>query len=534
MSNNQVKALRPLWFGIMLAIGIYIGNRLDFSKPPQEFFIKNPQKDKLTQLFNYINYEYVDEVDTDSLLDETIKHVLQNLDPHSTYIPTEELQGVTENMQGSFDGIGVEFSLQKDTLVVVSAIEGGPSAKLGVKPGDRIISVEGENIAGIGLNSAGVSRRLRGERGTSVTIEVLRHGVDDFIEYTITRDKIPLVSVDVQYMLTNDVGYIKVNRFAETTYDEFSASLEELKTQGMKKLVLDLRGNPGGLMSIANEMADEFLEKDKLIVYTKNRAGTVEDDYATSKGTMEDNEVVVLIDEGSASASEIVAGALQDNDRATIIGRRSFGKGLVQQEMKLADGSAVRLTTSRYYTPTGRSIQKPYTDGIDAYRAEQFERLASGELLGDDSTVVFPDSLKFTTPKGKVVYGGGGIMPDIFVPIDTLGRTDWYYFILNHSDIQGFAFDYADRHRSELEEYTTQQFANDFVVSDELLNTFLKTAHSEVLKNKGEDSAKELIKLQLKALIARNVWGSQGFYPVLHTEDKVVQKAKDYFIKKEE
>lgn len=534
MSNNQVKALRPLWFGIMLAIGIFIGNRLDFSKPAQEIFIKNPKKDKVTELFNYINYEYVDEVDTDSLLDETIQYVLQNLDPHSTYISTDDLQKVTENMQGSFDGIGVEFSIQKDTLVVVSAIEGGPSFEEGIKSGDRIISVEGENIAGIGLTTAGVSRRLRGESGTDVTLEIKRRGLEDIMEYTITRDKIPLVSVDVYYMLTDEVGYIKVNRFAETTYTEFVKGIEKLREEGMQKLVLDLRGNPGGLMSVANNMADEFLEEDKLIVYTKNRAGTVDKDFASSKGSLESTGVIVLIDEGSASASEIVAGALQDNDRATIVGRRSFGKGLVQQEMKLADGSAIRLTTSRYYTPTGRSIQKPYDDGIDAYRSEQYDRLASGELLGDDSTIVFPDSLKFTTNKGKVVYGGGGIMPDIYVPIDTIGRTDWFYFILNHSDIQAFTFDYADKHRKELEEYSAKEFATSFIVSDELLESFLKTAHSEVLKDKGDESAKELLKVQLKALIARNVWGSNGFYRVLNMQDKVVLKATEEIIKKEE
>ncbi len=417
MSNYKQKYL-PLIIGVAIATGVFVGGKLNFTDSSDRLFTSNSKKDKLNRLIDYIDYEYVDEINTDSIVDVTVNGILNNLDPHSVYIPKSELQRVSENMKGDFVGIGINFYTYKDTIAVIRAVKNGPSDKAGIKSGDRIVVANGDSIYGKKWSNNDIINKLKGEINTLVDLKVYRREEANLLDFTIKRDHVPIKSVDASYMMTDDMGYIKINRFAESTYKEFKSGLDELQKQGATKLVLDLRDNPGGFLSIAEQIVDEFLEDDKLILFTKNKKGSIEKSFATRKGDFEDGEVYVLINENSASASEIIAGALQDNDKGTIIGRRSYGKGLVQREMELGDGSAVRLTVSRYFTPTGRSIQRSYDTGNKDYYDEYFERLDSGELLDADKIEV-NDSLKFTTPKGKIVYGGGGIIPDVFVPIDT-------------------------------------------------------------------------------------------------------------------
>ena len=511
---------KPLTFSLVLILGIYLGSALSFRPGAPGFLENNLKHEKLKQLIRYIDYEYVDVVNTDSLIDLTITKLLQNLDPHSTYIPYAQVQAVEEQMRGSFDGIGVSFSVERDTVLVVEALEDGPSKALGIQPGDRIIAVDGDTIAGVGITSEGVIDHLKGAKGSEVQIAILRPGIPELLDFTITRERIPIKSVDVSYMIQPEVGYIKLNRFAETSYDEYIDAFEALRAKGMQKLILDLRGNPGGFLHIATQLADEFLEDKQLIVYTKSRSEKPRYTYATKKGAFEKGELLVLIDENSASASEIVAGAVQDNDRALVVGRRSFGKGLVQEEMGLSDGSRVRLTISRYYTPTGRSIQKSYDEGYDAYQSEAASRYENGELL-DSSKVQIQDSLAFKTPGGKIVYGGGGISPDVFVPIDTLGNTPWYRRMLNRSAIAISAFRYATTHEEELKKQNIDSFMSSFEVPDDLLEDF-----SDSLYYMARDDALEtLLKSQLKAMIAKNIWGTEAFYKSLFSTDTVLKKS---------
>ncbi|MBT8268181.1 MAG: S41 family peptidase, partial [Bacteroidia bacterium] len=357
------KKLWPLIIGLAVSAGIFIGGRMSFTDTSDRLFTSNSKKDKLNRLIDYIDYEYVDEVNTDSIVDVTVNSILDNLDPHSTYIPKEDLQRVTENMKGDFVGIGVSFYTYNDTVTVIRPLEGGPSIKAGIRGGDRILMANGEPIYGKNWSNEAVVNRLKGEKGSRIKLTIYRPGEDDLMEFKIKRNDVPIKSVDAYYMLNDNLGYIKINRFAESTYNEFKDGLDELIDKGATELVLDLRDNPGGFLGIAERIADEFLEDDRLILFTKNKKGKIEKSFASSKGDFEDGQVYVLINENSASASEIIAGALQDNDKGTIVGRRSYGKGLVQREMGLGDGSAVRLTISRYYTPTGRSIQRSYSNG---------------------------------------------------------------------------------------------------------------------------------------------------------------------------
>ena len=352
------KKYWPLVVGIAVAIGIFIGGKLSFTDTSDRLFTSNSKKDKLNRLIDYIDYEYVDDVNTDSIVDVTVNRILDNLDPHSTYIPKEDLQQVSENMRGDFVGIGVSFYTYRDTVTVIRPLEGGPSIKAGIQGGDRIVSANGEPIYGKNWTNEAIVNRLKGEKGTKVNLKVYRPGESDLLDFKVKRNDVPIKSVEAAYMLDDEIGYIKINRFAESTYKEFKKGLDHLQDEGATKLVLDLRDNPGGFLGIAERIADEFLENNKLILFTKNKKGKIEKSFATGKGSFEDGEVFVLINENSASASAIIAGALQDNDKGTIVGRRSYGKGLVQREMGLGDGSAVRLTISRYYTPTGRSIQR--------------------------------------------------------------------------------------------------------------------------------------------------------------------------------
>ena len=513
MNKNNL----PIYLSIAVVFGILIGTF--FGKGNSNSFIgKNSSNEiKIKRLINYIQSDYVDNVNTDDLLDGAITEMLGKLDPHSVYIPKENLQLVTENMQGNFVGIGVQFRMIGDTITVISPIKGGPSIKEGVKAGDRILLANKDTLYGKKLQTPQIMKALKGKPNTKVDVQIYRKTTDSIFNVVINRGKVNIKSVDVAYMLNDSIGYIKLNRFARNSYREFKTSLDTLKENGMTDLVLDLRGNGGGFIDIANSIVDEFLEDDKLIVFTKNNKGSINESFATKKGDFEKGGLYVLIDENSASASEIVAGALQDNDKGIIIGRRSFGKGLVQQEMDLGDGSAVRLTTARYYTPTGRSIQKPYekNDTSKNYANDIQARYSNGELFNRDSIKTI-DSLKFTTPKGKIVYGGGGIIPDHFVAVDTSAYVPTIFF----RPLNNFAFNYVDTNRKKLTKTTVEEFIKNFDNNNEVSTKFLSKLKSYRLSPK----TKEQLKRNLKTLIARELFSDEGLYKVNQIDDKMLQK----------
>lgn len=532
------KANIPLFIGLAVAIGILIGSTFNF-KNKAVLFTSNSNEAKIKRLINYIQYDYVDKVNTDSLLDNAISNMLIKLDPHSVYIPKEDMQRVTENMQGKFVGIGVTFLMHEDSVAVTSVIKDGPSEKAGLKAGDRIISANSDSLFGENmLKMSGVKEKeigtrignlkvtdavmksLKGEPETKVTVAVYRRSTDKILELPIIRDEVPIKSVSGHYMIDNTLGYIDIERFARTTYGEFKFALTELMSKGMTALVLDLRGNPGGFMDIANNIVDEFLEDGKLIVFTKNKNGEVDKSYATKSGSFEDGKVYVLIDQNSASASEIIAGALQDNDKGIIVGCRSFGKGLVQQEMDLGDGSAVRLTTSRYYTPTGRSIQKPYSSNDSkSYNSDYLKRIHNGELVNKDSIKV-NDTLKYTTPKGKIVYGGGGITPDVFVPIDTLNTYSNRLF----RRLNEFVFRYTDNHREELSQWELNDFVERFDKDDKVLNLYIDELD---LKFPIAPKARENLKRYFHAIVARDLFDKKGFNMIFLKNDNMILKVQE-------
>lgn len=524
MSMN--KKYWPLVFGIAIAIGIFIGGKLSFTDTSDRLFTSNSKKDKLNRLIDYIDYEYVDDVNTDSIVDVTVNRILDNLDPHSTYIPKEDLQQVSENMRGDFVGIGVSFYTYRDTVTVIRPLEGGPSIKAGIQGGDRIVSANGEPIYGKNWTNEAIVNRLKGEKGTKVNLKVYRPGESDLLDFKVKRNDVPIKSVEAAYMLDDEIGYIKINRFAESTYKEFKKGLDHLQDEGATKLVLDLRDNPGGFLGIAERIADEFLENNKLILFTKNKKGKIEKSFATGKGSFEDGEVFVLINENSASASEIIAGALQDNDKGTIVGRRSYGKGLVQREMGLGDGSAVRLTISRYYTPTGRSIQRSYSNGNKDYFDDYYDRIESGELSSSDKIEV-ADSLKFTTPKGKVVYGGGGIIPDEFVPINLRMENETIYRIRASGIMSYFIFEDLDKDRSIYKELSKEDFVSGFEIDDAVVERFQEYLNSRTRYNIPFVAYKEEVRLYLKATLAEQLYGSEASVQVLNTNDAMLQRVKE-------
>jgi carboxyl-terminal processing protease len=485
---------------------------------------------KMGEVFNLINRMYVDDVPTEEISDAAIIAMLEKLDPHSTYIPRKEVESANERINGSFVGIGIRYQILNDTVLVVNPIPGGPSEKLGIRAGDKIVQIESEVIAGIGIKNSGVRDRLLGEKGSKVKVYIHRPGDGELHEYTITRDDIPLNSVVSSYMVDKSTGYIKLTNFSRTTGDEVRDALRDLKKQGMKDLIFDLQGNGGGLLHAAKFVADEFLDDDKLIVYSEGRKQPKSVLVADKKGEFEKGRLVILIDEGSASASEILAGAVQDWDRGVIVGRRSFGKGLVQRPLDLADGSQIRLTISRYYTPTGRNIQKPYEDK-ESYKNDYVQRYLSGELMNKDS-IHFPDSLKFQTlVKKRTVYGGGGIMPDLFVGIDTLEYSEYYRKLSRAGVFNDFAIRYVEKNRDKL----TQEFKNvreykqKFGQDDELIKEFINYAaeKQENLKFVEEDYAisKDLMLVRLKASIASTVWDYSAFYEVFNVKDEVFMAA---------
>ena len=527
---------QPILFAIILIVGIYIGKNmisglsLDQALMPSG---SNGQYNKLADIINYIEHDYVDSVDKEKLTAKAVKSIIEDLDPHTSYISQEDFHAINDPLLGSFDGIGVQFNIIEDTIAIVQVIPGGPSEKTGILAGDRIIKVNDSLIAGVHISNNGAIKLLKGPRGTTVKVSVFRRGFPEQIDFDIIRNIIPTYSLDVAYMVNDSVGFIKLNTFSATTYAEFKKAGAELKKHGLKKLILDLRGNTGGYVKPAVEIADDFLTENKLIVYTKGNNRPKSSIYSRSNGMFESTELVVLIDEASASASEILAGAIQDNDRGTIIGRRSFGKGLVQEQLDFPDGSALRMTIARYYTPTGRSIQKSYGKNFDDYYKEFYERFANGELQNADS-IKFIDSLMFKTPNGKIVYGGGGIMPDIFVPIE-MNNPIFYNIVINKGLAYRFAFNYTDTHRGELSAYkNAKDFDSSFIITDKLYSEFVEFARSNNIdRNETEivESTKKL-KLLIKAYIGRNILDNQAFYPVFHQIDEVFLKAQDFLTSK--
>lgn len=479
---------------------------------------------KLNALLYHIDRMYVDDVDKKALVDAAIVRMLEQLDPHSIYIPKEELEEVNEPLKGNFEGVGIQFNIMKDTIYVVDAIAGGPSERLGIRAGDRIVAIDGEGVAGIGIKNNDVMKKLRGKKGTKVNVSIMRRGEAQLLDFSITRDKIPIYSVEASYMATPSVGYIKVSRFSATTMKEFREKLDELKKAGMQDLILDLQGNGGGYLRTAIEMSDEFLGDRKLVVYTEGRNAPREDTYATKEGRFEKGRLVVLVDEGSASASEIVSGAVQDWDRGLIIGRRSFGKGLVQKPVMLPDGSAVRLTVSRYYTPSGRSIQKSYEDGVEAYLKEKQERWINGELTNPDSLKA-ADTVRYYTMNKRVVYGGGGIMPDIFVPIDTALSSAYFGQLVRRGVLNTFALGVVDRQRQALlDAYPDpERFRTRFKAGDDLLEALMAEAEKEGVARdpEGMQRSRPLIELRLKALMARDLWNTSAYWQVINHDNPV-------------
>lgn len=494
---------------------------------------------KFDEIMSHINGRYVDTVNNDQLVEAAIVAMLEKLDPHTTYISKEEVDDANSSINGSFVGVGIRFQIMKDTLNVVATIPGGPSEKLGIKPGDKIVMIDGKTIAGVGLKNNQVREKLMGELGSKVTVEIARKGVSKNLVFVITRDKIPIFSVDASYMITPEIGYVKLNSFSRTTLDEVQKSIAQLKLKGMKHLIFDLKGNGGGLLDQAQKIADEFLSDKKLVVYSEGRAQPRSDLETYRDGLWEKGSLVILTDEYTASASEIVSGAIQDWDRGLIVGRRTFGKGLVQRPIDLSDGSQMRLTIARYYTPSGRFIQKPYDDDVDAYRKDLKNRYLNGELQHLDS-IKLPDSLKFQTLQTKrTVYGGGGILPDIFVPLDTTEITDYFRSLVQTGLINNFTMDYIEKNRDGLKStYSSfESFNRDFKVDESFMKTFFAYVAKEdpklVFNEKEYATSASLIQLRIKAQIAQNAFGINEFYQVFNESDEIIQRAVKAITSKE-
>ncbi|WP_455628622.1 S41 family peptidase [Parabacteroides chinchillae] len=490
----------------------------------------NQDARKLSMALYAISNLYVDPVNDSKLVEDAIKGILDKLDPHSNYMDPEETKEMNEPLQGNFDGIGIQFNMLTDTLYVIQVIPGGPSEKVGLMAGDRIIMVDDTLIAGVNMKTTDIMKRLRGPKGTEVNVKVQRNNKPELIEFKITRGKIPVYSLDAAYMADKNTGYIKLNRFAASSADEFREALEKLKKQGMKNLILDLQGNGGGYLNIAIDLADEFLGKDKLIVYTEGSKQSREEAKSTNRGGFEDGRLVVLVDEASASASEILSGAVQDWDRGVIVGRRTFGKGLVQKPIPLPDGSMIRLTVARYYTPTGRCIQKPYENGkIEEYQHDLIDRYNRGELMSADS-IHFPDSMKYNTLVNKrTVYGGGGIMPDVFIPVDTSRYTDYHRKLVASGLVNRVAMNYLDHNRAEMTKkyHKFPQYKQDFIITDDIMQDLLNMAKEEKIEFNEEqyNRSKPLIMLQIKALIARDLYDMAQYFQIINDDNASYQEA---------
>ena len=533
---SKKKPFVPLYYALVLACGIIIGYfftfNSNFTSSSASLEDKN-SNNKINNLIEYINEQYVDTINRKQLENKTITSMLKSLDPHSDFIPAEELTAVNEPLEGNFDGIGVEFNIIEDTIRVVNPIIDGPSEKIGIKSGDKLIKVNGKTVAGIKITNKQVFEKLRGKSGSEVNVSLMRSGINKALDYKIIRGQIPIYSIDIAYIVKPTIGYIKISRFASTTYDEFIKAFNMLNKKGMTKMILDLRGNGGGFLNTAVSLADEFLINGLQIVYTQGKAHPKKIYSATSRGGFEKNKLVILIDEGSASASEIVAGALQDNDRATIIGRRSFGKGLVQDQIDLPDGSAIRLTIARYYTPTGRCIQKPYNKTIDDYNNEEYDRYENGELYHADS-IKTDKTKQYKTPEGKTVYGGGGIMPDIFIPLDTVKYNPLINKLFNYGVLNSFAFEYTDYNRVLfLKKYkTAQEFISNFKLGEPEIDAFKKYLITKKITNIFFNGKEKGFNQILKALIGRNLFDKDAYYPILNENDTAILKAVEILNKK--
>jgi len=505
-----------------LVIGFFLGEMLNFTKEIINFQ-GNSHKNKLNELIDFIDNEYVDSVNTDSIVNLAIDNILQKLDPHSIYVPPSEQNQIAESMKGDFVGIGVNFFMYNDTVAVVKPLPGGPSEKAGVLPGDRILFANKTKLFGRKLPNDSLYSVLKGDVGSNVNLLIYRKSIHKKITIQLKRDVVAIKSVDIATMLNANTGYIKINRFAEKTYDEFLSGITKLKNQGAKSLVIDVRENGGGYLEKAIEIIDELLKDKQLIVFTKNKKGEINKTYATKKGIFETGKLVVLIDENSASASEILAGAIQDNDRGIIIGRRSFGKGLVQREMNFDDGSAVRLTVARYYTPTGRSIQKSYKNGNAEYEKEFDKRIESGELYRKDSIKV-NDTLKYKTKKGKIVYGGGGIVPDVFVPLEAEHGEEAIAYLLQSGLVSFFVFEQLDSHRNEFKGITYSEFVSKMEKTDLYFNNFENYLNKNGLDLKLKDN-KVLIRRDILAEFANQLFGEQKYYDIILKDDAMIKAA---------
>lgn len=515
------KIYLPLVMAAVLATGLLLGSFLNFPSEKRGLISGSSNKSKLNKLIDFIESEYVDEVDTDSIVDITVNSILEKLDPHSVYIPKKELAAVEQDMRGDFVGIGVNFYMYKDSVAVIKPIPGGPSDKAGIKPGDRILFADNYKLFGKKITNDTLFSKLKGEEGSKLTLTIYRKSTKKTFKVNLTRDVVPVKSVDVAVMVNPATGYIKINRFAETTAEEFRKGLESIKKQGAKSVIVDVRDNGGGYLEKAVEIADEFLKDGQLIVKTKNKKNREDKTYATQKGIFEDGKVYVLINENSASASEILAGAIQDNDRGLVVGRRSFGKGLVQREMKMGDGSAVRLTVARYYTPSGRSIQRSYADGGDEYFNDFQKRFESGELYAADSMKV-ADTLKFKTTKGRIVYGGGGIMPDVFVPLEGKHGDEAIMMVMQSGIVSYFVFEQLDTDRKGFEGLSAKQIVQKVTSTDK----YFKAFDSYLMKNGlvfKLEKHKDKVNYYLAAEFARQLLNDQVYYEMILKEDNMVK-----------
>lgn len=525
MQQNNSRVWQPFIYAVVLAVGLFGGFLLQ-NKNNNGFKLSG--NDKLDQVISKIVNDYVDTVNTEQLTEDAIVQMLHQLDPHSSYIPADELKAVNEQLEGNFEGIGIEFNLLDDTIFVASVLPDGPSEKAGLQPGDRIIKVDGENVAGINIDNGGVAKRLKGEKGTEVKVSVKRMGEKGLLDYSITRGTIPLYSVEATYMITPTTGYIKLVSFSKDTYQELMDAIAKLKESGMQSLMLDLRGNPGGYLHAATGVTSEFLGRGKLMVYTEGRKQGKQEYKTDSKGGFTEGKLVILIDEGSASASEIVSGAVQDWDRGLIVGRRSYGKGLVQESYALSDGSALRLTIARYYTPTGRCIQKPYDDGYDNYEADIINRFNAGEFDHPD-TVKENKEQEYTTPKGRKVYGGGGIYPDVFVPVDSSLHSALLSDIYRYGFISRVAYKYGSANRTSLlKSYSTvDAFVKDFNFNGVLMQQLKDLLQKSNINYTDSDLAAlyPTISRQAKAFVARQLYGRAAYHQAINNGDNTVEAA---------
>ncbi|HON52358.1 MAG TPA: S41 family peptidase [Bacteroidales bacterium] len=521
MEQKNTRVIIPLIIGISIFAGFYLARFVGVT--PQKY---SKQTDKLAALMELIETEYVDSVSRSEIIESIIPFVLEKLDPHSAYIVPEEYNEIQDPIRGSFEGIGVQFNIKNDTIVIMQIIPGGPSEKVALKAGDRIITINDSLVANKGITNDKVVKLLKGPKGTKVKVGIKREGHPQLLDFVITRDKIPFNSIDAAYMIEPTVGYIKISRFAATTPEEYTEHITKLRNQGMTKIIIDLRDNGGGVLGSAIFLANEFLQKNDVIVYTQGKSHAKEYYRADGKGTCKDIELAVLINEYSASASEIFAGAMQDNDRGVIVGRRSFGKGLVNRDFMFADSSMVRLTIQKFYSPSGRCIQKPYTHNKSDYANELLERFAHGEMQIKDS-IHFPDSLKYKTKQGKTVYGGGGIMPEVFVPIDTVGYSNFYSNLVQKSIIYDFAFEYSDKRRAELSRIVNYKDFETYLVSHNVWNLLLAYAQKRGVHASRTDIfvSKKRIETQLYAYIARTIFGETEFYRIVNKDDTTIQQA---------